>query len=286
VTDTDDMNPYRPHTPGAILLGILLVAAGVALLLERTGALPAPWRLSLWPVLLMGYGVARLTEPRPAGREGTFFVLAGAWWLACAAGWLSFTETWPLLVVAIGASLVVEAMTASGTAHEARRDRWQRRHGAAGWLLPVILIGAVLSSGLDRRVLDPATRAEGDLRAVADMGRRTITVPSTPLTRGDLVVIMGENSLDLRQAAVAPGSTLTITVFGLMGTGIVTVPEGWVVDVQAVPVMGNVSDRRAIDDWSGGRPGPATPDAAGADAAPPRLVLRGTMIMGRLVVRS
>jgi hypothetical protein len=212
-----------------------------------------------------------------------FFVLAGAWWLACSVGWLSFTYTWPLLIVAVGASLVVEALTSDRGLEQAPGTRFDRRRRIGGWLLPVIVIGAVLTSGIDPQVFGKSTMEEGELHAVSVMGRRTITVPAAPLNHGQMVVVMGENTLDLRQATIAPGSTLTMTVFGLMGTGVVTVPQGWIVDVQTMPVMGNVSDRRMTDDWTGATP----PSSATADGtARPRLVLRGTMIMGRLVVRS
>jgi hypothetical protein len=281
VTDPEDFNVSRQRMSGAVVLGILLVAAGVALMLDRTGALPAPWRVSIWPVLLMGLGLARLVEPRSSGREGLFFVLAGAWWLACSVGWLSYAYTWPLLIVAVGASLVVEALTAQNEP-EPFPGRRMRRQAVGGWLLPVIVLGAVLTSGIDPQMFGRSSMEHGGLRAVSVMGRRTISVPGATLDHGQMVVVMGENSLDLRQATIAPGSTLTVEVFGLMGTGIVTVPSGWIVDLQTTPVMGNVSDRRLTDDWSSA----SAPTGAGDGSARPRLVLRGTMIMGRLIVRS
>jgi predicted membrane protein len=148
----------------------------------------------------------------------------------------------------------------------------------------VIILGAVLTSGLDRRVLDGTTVANGELRAISVMSRRTITVPATAVAGGDVVAIMGVNSIDLTNATLAPGSTMTLNVFGLMGTGVITVPEGWVVDVQATPVMGRVTDQRDTDDWSGRPRRQANGTESGQ--APPRLIVRGTVIMGRLVVRS
>src|SRR5436190_3471473 len=88
-----------------VTLGALLVAAGAALLLERLGAMPLEWRDRIWPLLLIGYGLARLLQPRSQGRVGLFFVLSGSWWLAGVSGWLSLERTWPLLVVAIGVSM-------------------------------------------------------------------------------------------------------------------------------------------------------------------------------------
>lgn len=278
-----DAVPDAQSTSSAAIIGVLLVAAGLALLLDRTGVLPAPWRVSIWPVLLIGYGIARLTEPRRRGREGLFFVLAGAWWLAGTAGWLSMTLTWPLLIVAAGASLVLQAFTAPHADEWSSSRGFGRRRRVGGWILPIIVVGAVLTSQADMRMLGGADRSsDGDLRAVAIMGRRTIDVTATALRGGEVMTVMGSNWVDLREALPAPGSTITLNVFGLMGTSIITVPAGWTVDVQTVPVMGNVEDRRRADDWDT----PRSNDAADPSGTPTRLVLRGTVIMGRLVVRS
>jgi hypothetical protein len=266
------------------MLGLLLVAAGAGLLLDRTGALPAPWRLVIWPVLLIAYGIARLSQPRVRGREGLFFVLAGAWWLAGVSGWISLALTWPLLIVALGTALVVQALTA-GRDLAAAGARGFDRHGAGGWILPVILVGAVLTSGFDKQLLGhyDSVTAPGGFRSISIMGRRDTTVSAVPLTGGEVVTIMGRNSVDLRGTTIEPGTTITIDVFGLMGTGVITVPKGWRVDVRAASVMGRATDLR-FDDWSAD-----SASAAGSDSgqlAPPRLVVRGTVIMGRLVVKS
>jgi hypothetical protein len=280
----DEVRWERRQTSSGVMLGLLLVAAGIGLLLDRTGALPAPWRVIVWPALLIGYGLARLAQPRAQGREGLFFVLAGTWWLAGVAGWISMTLTWPLLLVALGAALVLQAVTA-GRGPRSTPAQGFHRHGAGAWILPVIVVGAVLTSGLDRQMLgrDERSSAPGAFRAVSIMSRRTMALPPAPVTGGEVVTIMGRNSIDLRQATIEPGSTITIDVFGLMGTGVITVPEGWIVDVRTASVMGRMTDLRA-DDWNGGAGGAADPSAG--QLPPPRLVVRGTMIMGRLVVTS
>lgn len=285
VTDQnqDGFEPNRPTTSAAVIVGVLLVAGGVALLLDRTSALPASWRQGIWPVLLIGYGIARLTEPRRRGREGLFFVLAGAWWLAGVAGWVSLVDTWPLLIVAAGASLVLQAVTASSSDPSELPRRFERRHGAFGWVLPLILLGAVLTSGVNRRIVDLSPPRDGELRAVTMMGQRTTRMPAAELKGGEVTTIMGENTIDFSQATVAPGSTITVKVFTLMGNSIVTVPEGWDVDVDVMPVMGDVTHRHQTRDWSSGEPPAGT---ASAPATAPHLVLRGTVIMGRLLVRS
>ena len=97
-------------------------------------------------------------------------------------------------------------------------------------------------------------------------------VSSAPVFRGgEMTSVMGHADLDLRKTTVAPGEEAVIEVFTLMGGTTIRVPEGWTVEVRAVPITGGVKDRR-----SGAR------DIPGA----PRIVIRGFIMMGGLNIRS
>jgi hypothetical protein len=56
--------------------------------------------------------------------------------------------------------------------------------------------------------------------------------------------VMGRADLDLRSTTVAPGDEVVIEVFTLMGGATIRVPDGWIVDIRAAPIMGGVRDRR------------------------------------------
>jgi hypothetical protein len=97
--------------------------------------------------------------------------------------------------------------------------------------------------------------------------------------------VMGSSTLDLRNAAIAPGSEAVLDVLALMGGLDLIVPDDWVVDVRTVAVMGGVEDsrgrvnrRRQRD--SGGTSPPA-PDTS-PSGPPPRVVVRGLIMMGGL----
>ena len=62
-----------------------------------------------------------------------------------------------------------------------------------------------------------------------------------------------------------------IDVFTLMGESMIRVPDGWQVDLRATAVMGGVRDRRT---------------APGGAAGAPRIVIRGFVMWGALVIRS
>jgi hypothetical protein len=122
--------------------------------------------------------------------------------------------------------------------------------------------------------------------------------------KGEVTSFMGGSKLDLRQATIAPGGQAVIDVFAMMGGTVITVPSDWVVDVEALSVMGGVRDERfglprrdrrrrilAEAEAPGVEPAPAPPlpEAAGeapAAGPPPRLVIRGFIMMGGLVIRS
>ena len=276
---------------GRVVMGALLVAAGAALLIDRLGAMPPMWRTSIWPVLLIGYGLARLLQPRAQGREGLFFVLGGTWWLAGISGWISLERTWPLLIVALGVSIMFQSVTPSITVSiDSRRVRG-RRHGGAPLLLLAILLGAAVTSGVGRRTFADSASGAGDLRVYSIVGGSNIHMRATTLTGGEVVSVMGGSAIDLREVTIPPGETVTLNVFTLMGGGTIRVPEEWIVDIQAVSVFGGTRDQRMARDRrpSGAAEagsGAAEPGSSAATGPAPRLIVRGTIIMGGLTIRS
>jgi LiaI-LiaF-like transmembrane region len=54
----------RDPNPGAIVAGILFIALGVLFLVDRVGGVDLDVRW-VWPVLLIGLGVAGLARSRP-----------------------------------------------------------------------------------------------------------------------------------------------------------------------------------------------------------------------------
>lgn len=275
-TPVDGHAVRRGHEWQPAMFGAVLVAIGASMLAERTGLLSLQWRSAIWPVLLMALGVANLLQPTRHGRQGFFLVSAGAWWFAGLSGWISMTRTWPLLIVALGASIVVESLTAPDrdeqTAHGGRRHS-----GAVSVVLAAILAGAFISGdGRDWSSLGDT----GTFHVVSIMGRTDRRLTDVPTGQSDLLTVMGRSSVDLRQLTVPPGSRLTLDGLTIMGTTVIQVPDDWVVDVSSVSAFGRVRDDREGTPERSGEPGeqPA--------AAPPRLAVRGAVIMGALVITS
>lgn len=197
---------------------------------------------------------------------------------------------WPLLFIGFGLTLLT-----------ARRDAAGRFWGGAwlfvgSWLLlnslgvlrvgfwelfwPLLLI--LLGTGL---VLQTIRRNRGYASRpdVADSSNLFAMLAETkrafanqPFEGGTMTAILGGCSLDLRQATMAPGQEAVIDVIGVMAGHEIAVPPNWTVVSELVPIAGGVEDKRL----------PPLPDAAASSAPPPRLVLKGFLVMAGLTIKS
>jgi hypothetical protein len=103
-----------------LVWGMFLIAFGAAFLLERFGVIELPPMEDLWPVFLWVLAIVRTVEGR-IGSAMTLLLL-GAWFFACTFGWWGFGyhNSWPLVLVAVGAGIVIKAVTGED-------ERWKER---------------------------------------------------------------------------------------------------------------------------------------------------------------
>ena len=96
-----------------------------------------------------------------------------------------------------------------------------------------------------------------------------------------LVAVMGQSSLDLRQLNLAPGERLYVDVVVTMGRATVRIPEHWALTTSGLPVIGSIRGAHEQKTAS------AALGAGGLPTGPPpRLILRGIVLMGRVEVSS
>ena len=153
----------------------------------------------------------------------------------------------------------------------------ERRSYTEIWVVAGILLAVVLIARLPRPA--SATSRDGSARVTAVMGgaRRVMT---HEVRRTDVTTIMGNTRLDLREVALQPGEELVVNLLTVMGGVTLRVPDGWIVDAQAVPVLGGLEDRRMPPEWSASNPAPVE------GVRPPRLVLHGAVLMGGVRITS
>ncbi len=180
---------------------------------------------------------------------------------------------WPVGLILVGAGMVAQAFL---PAAEAPVGSGRRR----GVFRPLVFFGIVLAVALglgqqvDRQafVTRSGSGTGETVSLFSIMGRDNQVNSASPFRGGEMTSVMGESVLDLREATIPPGEEAVIDVFTVMGGLVLRVPAEWKIDVQAVPVMGGIKDQRVGS-------------AEAGTTTPPRLVVRGSLLMGGLTIK-
>lgn len=197
----------RGITP-QLIIGVLLLAAGTALLLDNLGVLDSWYVIRLWPVGLILIGASIFVQAqRPAGRVG------GGFWM--------FIGIWLLL----------------GNLNVLRLDL------ADLWPVPLVLIGTYLIWQAVQGPSAPRNRDTDDaFSAVAMMGGVNRKISASDFHGGEATALLGGCKIDLRDAKIARAEAV-IDVFAFWGGIEILVPEGWVIINRIVPILGGADDR-------------------------------------------
>jgi len=205
---------------------------------------------------------------------------------------------WPALIVLFGASMVAQAFRPVDPAAPAGA---RRASGVPCFFLFLLGVAMFSSFGFPGSA---ETRAAGRAAVSATGIMHTATTRGTADVRtGRVAAVMGKSSLDLRQVTLAPGEVMTVDVFVTMGNATVRIPDDWVVDATALPVMGAIEEDRfprpargsALEGPKDNLEGPKDNKAGPPETAPtqapatgpaPRLRLRGFVMMGKVEVTS
>jgi hypothetical protein len=269
---------------GDIVIGAMLILTGAAIMLDRADVFPWRGQWTLWPLILGGVGLARFVQSGPGEpKQGLLLLTAAVWLFLGEAGWVALEESWPIVIIVLGLIVALNSGTLWGGrgpdhpgAGRSEVGRTRRHHRSPS-ALAVIGIWIAVFAALQVSGIRSFSTGSGDdhVRVVSVMGRSEHTSPATAFQSADVTNVMGRSELDLRDATMAPGTSATVHVFSTMGVVVIRVPRTWIVDTGAVSALGGVRDERARP-----REGEVT---AGP---PPRLVLRGLVVMGRLTIIS
>ena len=105
---------------------------------------------------------------------------------------------------------------------------------------------------------------------VASAAARVETPTKTGADRSTpLVALLTQSTLDLRHLTPAPGEEVIVDLFVTAGRARVRVPAHWMVNSGALPLIGSVVDERSRTSTAG---------------VPPRLILRGFVLVGKVEV--
>jgi hypothetical protein len=113
--DMSDTPAPRGRDTGQIVVGLIVVAMGAMLLVDRYLDPDLPLMRSWWPLILIVMGAARLVtgpscqDGRPRSRRsGVWLIMVGLWGVV--SDWhlfgFTFGTSWPLLVIGAGVMIV------------------------------------------------------------------------------------------------------------------------------------------------------------------------------------
>jgi predicted membrane protein len=140
-------------------------------------------------------------------------------------------------------------------------------------VFPLVLValgGYMVWRGFGGERRHRASDGHAAFSVFAIMGGMARRSSSQAFQGADLTAVMGGCEIDLRQASIAPGHEAIIDVFAFWGGIDIKVPEDWTVITRAMPLMGGVEDKTR----------------APQGAADKRLVIRGVVLMGGVVIKN
>jgi hypothetical protein len=116
---------------GRVTVGLVILAAGLVMFLDRTGAIHADVGRLFAPSVLIALGLVRVVDgwhagdPRRHPLTGFWLIAIGVWMLVSDfhVFGLSYQTSWPLLIVAMGLVLVLQELTGARRAVAAAAER-------------------------------------------------------------------------------------------------------------------------------------------------------------------
>jgi predicted membrane protein len=206
----------RPESSRVGLIwGALIVAAGVALLLDHMGFIYIGSLFRFWPMILVFFGIGHVFTP--ANRAwGVILLVLGAVLQLNNLGitHLRFADMWPIAIIAVGLLLMWGAMK------------------------PPIVVNRLKGISETRDTSDV-------LEAVAIFAGTERRISSQTFKGGRVTSIFGGVELDFRDANI-DGDEATLDVNCIFGGVEIRVPDAWVVHSRSIPVLGGYSDKTRL----------------------------------------
>ena len=215
-------------------IGIALVAIGVLLLLHTTEVIDLGDVIRWTPSLIILLGILMMVANRFRRNTGpVILIMVGVFVQLIVLGFNVISLLWPALLILIGVAVLFGRGRRSSRAADAHTA-----HGAEVNLFTVL-------GSTDRRV------------------------SQDELGGGEIVTVMGESKLDMRDISISD-MPAELSVTCMMGQVNIRVPSEWSVAINNSTVMGDSKDDRR-----------GAPSSADAD-----LTITGTVVMGSLKIED
>ena len=105
----------KPRLTPQVVIGLMIIAAGVIFTLDNLGIIYAPDYLIYWPIVLVIVGAIKIWGARRDGHGwfgGLVFLGIGSWMLVSQTHLfgLNFGNSWPLIVILAGLMIVIRGI--------------------------------------------------------------------------------------------------------------------------------------------------------------------------------
>ena len=213
--DGSQMQPLRHSPSNRVIIGVIMVLAGLFLVIRNTGFFPdfIDNVVFSWPMLLVTIGLV-MTLGATEKTAGIIVMAVGGFFMIP----LIFRETfhmynmfWPSIFIIVGIIFIVS-----------RRGSWSHS-----------ITGQKGTSGDDFV----------DYVSVFSGGERQIV--SKNFRGGKITAVFGGLELDLTRAELAPGVS-ELEIACVFGGATLIVPDDWHVTIEVTPVLGGFSDSRKL----------------------------------------
>ena len=207
----------QPNPAAQIAVGVAVIGLGLLFLLDNLGFLDFEYTLHFFPMLLTVFGVLKIVQARStqAVAVGALMVVGGVLLTLRSLGFLfiSWRTMWPLILIAVGISVVYRSMTAQ---REVARP-----------------------ADFDAKVADDSI-----VNATAVMGGYSRRLVTPDFRGGEITAIMAGCELDLRQSSI--NGDAVVHVFAMFGGIQIKVPPDWTVVLRGTPILGGFEEKTVL----------------------------------------
>jgi predicted membrane protein len=216
-----------------LVLGLLIIAAGIILLLDRIAPEMAVNFATYWPALLIVMGIGNILQYSDFRNlmSGGILVLVGVIFQLDRLHIFYLKDIWPIALIILGIAIVI-----------------------GGFWRPMVCCGPIFHRHRHRRVLFGSTEGNNSdfnsdtLNLSTVLGEGKYHVTSKAFKGGDVSTVMGGVELDLRDAEIE-NDKASITVSAVMGSVEIWLPPNWEIVLKGTPILGSIENRtRASND--------------------------------------
>ncbi len=203
---------------GKIIVGILIIAAGIVLLLGTLGYDLDIDLWDFWPLILIAIGIKIMVTHHDSKDIlwGFFLMSIGILFQLRKLDYIdiNFHDIWPLILIYVGIKIII-----SGGKHRSRSGHHMGH----------------------RNLKDEDVKGDR-INISAIFGGGEYRYATNKLKGGKISAIMGGCEIDLRDSDFE-GDEMIINTFALMGGIEIRVPQSWVVVLEGTPILGGMSDQ-------------------------------------------